>query len=123
MPKGGKRPGAGRKPGSLTKRTREIAEGAAATGEAPLEFMLRVMRDPRANAAIRADMAKSAAPYIHPRLSATRIESGDGKNNLVPVINVEILRFTDADGNVSADPARAARRGTRFKGHAGGLRQ
>ena len=45
MPSGGKRPrpGAGRKVGSLTKRTQEIAAACAMTGETPLEYMLRVM--------------------------------------------------------------------------------
>jgi hypothetical protein len=36
MNRGGKRAGAGRKPGSLTKKTREIAERAAADGITPL---------------------------------------------------------------------------------------
>lgn len=44
MKNGGKRPGAGRKPGSLTKRTREIAEKASALGKTPLEVMLDNMR-------------------------------------------------------------------------------
>jgi hypothetical protein len=42
---GGKRPGAGRKPGSATEKTREIAEQASA-------------------------YAKDAAPYCHARLGA-----------------------------------------------------
>lgn len=42
--RGGKRPGAGRKKGSLTKRTREIAEKAAEEGITPLEVMLDNMR-------------------------------------------------------------------------------
>lgn len=42
--RGGRRVGAGRKPGSLTKRTREAAEKAAATGQTPLEVMLDNMR-------------------------------------------------------------------------------
>lgn len=44
MPKGGKRVGAGRPPGALTKRTREIAEQAAAEGKEPLQVMLENMR-------------------------------------------------------------------------------
>jgi hypothetical protein len=42
--RGGKRPGSGRKKGSATKRTREIADRAAEEGITPLEFMLNVMR-------------------------------------------------------------------------------
>lgn len=44
MARGGKREGAGRKVGSLTKRTQEIAQKAAAAGMTPLEIMLENMR-------------------------------------------------------------------------------
>lgn len=44
MSHGGAREGAGRKTGALTKRTKEIAERALATGEAPLDIMLENMR-------------------------------------------------------------------------------
>lgn len=43
MPRGGKREGAGRKTGALTKRTRAVAERAIADGKAPLEVMLENM--------------------------------------------------------------------------------
>lgn len=41
---GGKRVGAGRKQGSLSTKTRKIAEQAAAEGQTPLEVMLENMR-------------------------------------------------------------------------------
>jgi hypothetical protein len=77
---GGPRKGAGRAPGAANRRTREIAEKAAATGLMPLEFMLSIMRgdSPPKDAtveqkiafhALRFDAAKSAAPYMHPRLA------------------------------------------------------
>src|SRR4051812_24395551 len=44
MPRGGRREGAGRKQGSLTIRTRKIAERAAAEGKTPLDVMLDNMR-------------------------------------------------------------------------------
>lgn len=44
MSHGGKRSGAGRKAGAVTKRTREVAERALADGKAPLEVMLDNMR-------------------------------------------------------------------------------
>ena len=69
MARGGKRKGAGRPQGSLTTRTRHIAEEAAAEGLTPLEHMMSVLRDPNAPQARRDDMAKAAAPYVHPRLS------------------------------------------------------
>ena len=76
---GGARKGAGRKLGSATKRTREVADRAAAEGITPLEYMLAVMRedstheDARIQAgreAMKFEAAKAAAPYIHPRLQA-----------------------------------------------------
>ena len=43
MARGGARPGAGRKTGALTKRTREVAERAVAAGKTPLEIMFENM--------------------------------------------------------------------------------
>jgi hypothetical protein len=99
MARGGKREGAGRKVGSLTKRTQAIVEGAAASGETPLEFMLRLMRDTSAPEHLRADMAKSAAPYVHPRLSATELKGTENTQ-----LTIEILRFADDPDD---DPRRA----------------
>lgn len=45
MPRGGKRSGAGRPVGTTTKRTRAVAEQAAAEELTPLDVMLRTMRD------------------------------------------------------------------------------
>ena len=60
-------PAASRVPSS--QRTREIAERAIAEGVPPLEYMLAVMRDEQAEAHRRDEMAKAAAPYIHPGLA------------------------------------------------------
>jgi len=72
MARGGFRPGAGRKEGSATARTREIANRAIENGLTPLEYMLGVMRDPKADVTRRDEMARAAAPYIHPRLAAVQ---------------------------------------------------
>lgn len=77
--RGGRRPGSGRKKGSATQKTRDIANRAAEEGLTPLEYMLSVMRDESLERAERMDAAKSAAPYIHPKLSTT-VLSGDEKN-------------------------------------------
>jgi hypothetical protein len=85
--RGGKRQNAGRKAGSATKRTREIADKAMEEGITPLEFMLEIMRtepsddvkDPRLLAdllGMRFEAAKAAAPYIHPRLAAVEHSGG-----------------------------------------------
>ena len=58
----------GRPQGSRNKRTRAVLEAAQAGGDLPIDYMLRVMRDPTAAAKRRDDMAKAAAPYLHSRL-------------------------------------------------------
>lgn len=72
--RGGKRQGAGRKKGSKQKIAKtyltKSALIAAADGEMPLQYMLRVMRDPTADEKRRDAMAAAAATYIHPKLSA-----------------------------------------------------
>ncbi|MDX3926749.1 MAG: hypothetical protein QHC90_13220 [Shinella sp.] len=44
MARGGKRDGAGRPAGAITRRTREVAERVVATGMSPLEVMIDNMR-------------------------------------------------------------------------------
>src|SRR5262249_8863067 len=58
-----------RKPGSLTRKTREVAERAVAEGIAPLEVVLRNMReaDERGDVENAVKYAAMAAPYCHPR--------------------------------------------------------
>jgi hypothetical protein len=103
MPSGGKRPGAGRPRGSKAKKSQAIAIAAMAAGITPLEFMLRIMRDEAVDPLIRMDMAKASAPYMHARLASTEV-SGPGGDALVPILNVQIMRFADPDGNMSAGP-------------------
>ncbi|HET9159667.1 MAG TPA: hypothetical protein VFN88_03575 [Caulobacteraceae bacterium] len=70
MARGGARPGAGRKPGAASKKTREIADKAAAEGLTPLEYMLGILRDEQQPVAMRFEAAKHAAPFVHPKLSS-----------------------------------------------------
>lgn len=79
MARGGKREGAGRKPGSANKLSREIADKAAEEGITPLEYMLQVLRDPDCDESRRDDMAKAAAPYMHPRLQTTTLKGDEAK--------------------------------------------
>src|SRR6476469_352897 len=57
---GGKRPGAGRPTGAASRANDEVRQEAAATGELPLAYMLRIMRDPSQPVGRRDDMAKAA---------------------------------------------------------------
>lgn len=75
MAKGGKRPGAGRKPGSLDKFKEETAAAVAASGITPLEYMLSILRDTSQDQEHRIDAAKSAAPYCHPRLNSVTMDA------------------------------------------------
>ena len=61
----------GRPRGARNKRTSANLEAAKAGGELPLDYMLRVMRDPKVSNSRRDEMARTAAPYLHPRLAAT----------------------------------------------------
>jgi hypothetical protein len=71
VPRGGARPGAGRKRGGLSKKTTEVAARAAEQGVTPLEVLLEAMRRHYDAGELdrAAAFAKDAAPYMHPRLS------------------------------------------------------
>ena len=64
MPRGGARPGAGRKP-----KSKEPLRPYIGPEGLPLDYMLAVLRDPEADPRRRDKMAEAAAPYIHRRLS------------------------------------------------------
>jgi hypothetical protein len=68
--KGGKRPGAGRKKGIPNRASAAREAAIAASGLTPLEYMLTTMRDESKPVTLRLDMAKAAAPYVHPRLAS-----------------------------------------------------
>ena len=73
--RGGRRSGAGRPVGSKNQRTAEIARAAAEAGITPIEVMLGAMRELWAQGTPEAkreaaEIAKDAAPYIHPRLAS-----------------------------------------------------
>ena len=91
--RGGKRQGAGRPKGVSNRRTVEMRAEMAASGELPLDYMLRVMRDETAEAARRDAMAKAAAPYVHPTLAAVahRHANADG-SPIAPVVNLTVMQ-------------------------------
>lgn len=103
---GGRREGAGRKPGSANVRSREIANAAIQEGITPLEYMLKVMRQeepedapPEVLAQIKTqklDAAKSAAPYVHPRLQALTLKGDE----TAPIQHNHKVVFETISGNV-----------------------
>ena len=99
-PKPGSRKTGGRKKGTPNAKTclsvKHLAEKLAAEGETPLEYMIRIMRTPqpqqlpgeetahymnrcKEHLAMTFDAAKSAAPYIHPKLQTTVLASDPDK--------------------------------------------
>lgn len=74
MPRGGRRPGAGRPKGSAVVRTSRIAGRLSEDGlETPLEYLLGVMRDNQQPQAIRIDAAKATLPFLHPRQASVQL--------------------------------------------------
>ena len=78
MPRGGAREGAGRKPGTPNRATAERQREIAATGETPLEYLIRVMRDTTADYERRDKAASAAAPYVHAKLASVEYAGKDG---------------------------------------------
>jgi phage terminase small subunit len=95
---GGSRPGAGRKPsvsphivgGALASEAATAPEVSISqvTVDSPLEFMLALMKDPRAPTAVRLKAAQAAAPFVHAKpadagkkgaqlAAAERVSQGD----------------------------------------------
>lgn len=87
---GGKRPGAGRKKGTPNKSNAERMAAIAATGETPMEYMLRVMRDPQVEHERRDRMAGQVAPYVHAKLASIEHAGPDGG-----AIIVQVVKFAD----------------------------
>ena len=59
----------GRQKGARNRATAEARAAAEATGILPLDYMLSVMRDAKAESKRRDAMAMAAAPYLHPKVS------------------------------------------------------
>lgn len=98
MPRGGFRPGAGRKKGSKVQRSaalkQEMMRAVEEQGETPLAFLLRKMREPepvqRDGEGILSfkvrylawdkntiEAAKAAAPFCHAKLSSIEVKKED----------------------------------------------
>jgi len=104
MPRGGRRPGAGRKPGSKLTKSQLIAAEAREAGISPLEVQLTTMRElwrrAHANGEMDADLAaqacaiaKDCAPYVHPRLASIE-HAGPGAASPPSRVNLKI-EFVD----------------------------
>ena len=63
--------GKGRPKGARNKRTVELIEKAVASGyQDPVDFLLSIVADTKADMSLRIDAAKAAAPYVRAKLTA-----------------------------------------------------
>ena len=74
MSHGGARAGAGRKPGTINRFSKDLLDKAAQSGQLPVDYLLEVMRDQSLDTRLRIDAAKAAAPYVHQKLSAISVD-------------------------------------------------
>jgi hypothetical protein len=61
----------------IRKVEAEAVANCIATGESPLSYMLRVMRDPTVEDPRRDEMARAAAPYVHAKISPENTKPTD----------------------------------------------
>jgi hypothetical protein len=87
---GGRRKGSrNKKPSVLAVKAEAAVAGAG--GEQPLDFLLRLMRDPAEDKMVRLACAKAAANFVHPQLQAVAHRMLDASGApLVPTINLTI---------------------------------
>lgn len=101
MARGGARPGAGRKQGSVNKLDQEARAKVLESGEeTPLDFLLRAMRDGSHEFPHRLDAAKAAAPYVHAKLSSIDVGNKDDK----PF--EQVIRWAQSDSEATPDPSK-----------------
>lgn len=95
---GGKRPGAGRKPGAVSKAKREIAEEAKQYAGQALVTLAEIMGDPDAPHSARVSAANAIIDrgYGKPHQSTgMKLESGDALTSLLDKIGQQGRKVTD----------------------------
>lgn len=63
----------GRPAGSRNKATAKREAEIRASGLTPLDYMLKTLRNEKADPVLRMEAAKAAAPYVHPKLSSVTV--------------------------------------------------
>ena len=75
MQNGGRRPGAGRPKGSLSKNTLELAERLAEMGCDPFAGMMKLAEDVSLDPALRGRMYAVLAQYVMPKRRSVEMEA------------------------------------------------
>lgn len=82
----------GRQKGVRNHRTEAQAAAIEASGLTPLEYMLSVLRDSGQDYEVRLEAAKSAAPYVHPRLANVELSGSKDKP-----LEVKVVRYSTTE--------------------------
>jgi len=97
MSHGGARRGAGRKPGSKTKKTPHllsddiaIASDDVVASDAIVDLMQKIAHDPTIDVQLRLDAAKAVAPYLRARIG---VRAPLATNSVGKIVSVEIVEF------------------------------
>ena len=89
--RGGSRPNAGRPKGSRNKRSIEAEENIRKNGVTPLEYLVSIYQDEKQPERMRLEAARSAAPYVHPKLSAVDMEMSTAQKDPVEMTEAELI--------------------------------
>lgn len=89
----------GRQKGVPNKATAAKAAEVQASGLTPLDYLLSILRDATADQNVRIDVAKAAAPYVHPRLAAVDLGNKDDKPFATEA------RWADSPSEATPDPS------------------
>jgi hypothetical protein len=98
MPRGAKRPGAGRPKGVRNRKTIALTAAIEAPGLTPLDYMLSVMRNPEEPEERRMQMAKAALPLMHKRIRPLKPKD-EG-----PPVQIAWIERIIVDQTEAADP-------------------
>lgn len=117
---GGKRPGAGRKPGDAwlgkaprSKTIRDMAQARVrevlTTAQDPLAVLVEIANDASVDVQVRVTAATAAAPFMFPRLSASVVATApasarDDTAGLVDRLMQRFARMAPALTTIEADP-------------------
>jgi hypothetical protein len=115
---GGRRNGAGRPPGAINRKARElIAQAERENLQTPLDFLLDIMRDPSQELRDRILCATASAPYMHSKRSVVRVIAEPEELN-----DVQLVKQVEAYERIAAarpEPERAASLGVQLRHHRG----
>jgi hypothetical protein len=104
MPRGGRRAGAGRKPGAAAVKTREAANLILASGITPLGYFQGLLEGTMAFDQVKFEAAKAAAPFVHARLAAVEHSGQIGVKRASEVTDDELANIA-ARGSEGTDQA------------------